>query len=202
MGRLRILAPTLLEYLAAACALPIRDVTWAGVGLARWRGTAGGARLVICGLAGALAEDVPPGTVLIPARIGLPDGRSFQCDSGIVQALVAAARAMRLPADTRPMLTSSTLVVGEARAYWARRGFASVDMETGKAASQGTSVATIRVALDGPRNEISRLWERPLEALRQPALRTQGLWLVQTAPRYALRAARVLNAGLQNITDG
>lgn len=191
-----VLAPTLLEYWAARLILPHARVSWAGVRLARWQGADRKAIVIVCGLAGALAPGLRPGTVLVPERVGLPDGRIVRCDPALVQALAAAASALDFPPATGPLLTAPSLIVGEERHAWARRGFVAADMETGLLAGHNLRVATIRVILDGPDAGISPDWLRPSRAVLQPSLWREMFWLSHAAPRYALRAARVLKYGL------
>jgi hypothetical protein len=196
----RILAPTLLEYWAVRRMLPNASAQWAGVRLARWKGAREGSVVVVCGLAGALAPGLRPGTVLVPERVGLPDGRIMRCDPELVQALVTAARTLGFRSDTGPLLTALSLVVGPARHEWAGRGFVAVDMETGLLAELNLRVATIRVVLDSPEHGISREWLSPASAVLRPRLWRELFWLCRVAPRYALRAAAVLQAGLEQLT--
>lgn len=203
-----ILAPTLLEYWAARMELSFARpgmlldrsqarIRLAGVRLTRWKGVYGrDSSVIVCGLAGALAPELAPGTVLIPERVALADGRMLPCDPMFVQRLVAGALTLHLQPDTRPLLTAPELVVGDERAYWYRRGFVAVDMETGLLMRQNLRVATVRVVLDSPHYQIAPDWLRPTRAVWQPALWSELFWLSRMAPRYALRAARVLKAGL------
>lgn len=154
--------------------------------------------MIVCGLAGALITGLPAGTVLVPDRVGLTDGRSMLCDPTLVQMLVTAARVLHFQPETGPLLTASSLISGDERHRWAERGFVAADMETGLLAEQNLRVATIRVVLDGPEQDISPHWLRPSSASRKPSLWRELLWLSQAAPRYALRAAQVLKAGLDN----
>jgi hypothetical protein len=199
MQLVQILAPTLLEYWAARHTLLGADVRWAGVRLARWQGARDGSIVVVCGLAGALTRSLRPGTVLVPERVGLPDGRTMDCDSELVQALVAAARTLGFEPDAGPLLTARSMVVGPARQESAARGFVAVDMETGLLAGRNLRVATIRVVLDSPDHGIARQWLRPAGALLRPRLWSELFWLSRVAPPYALRAARVLKAGLERL---
>lgn len=193
---MEILAPTFLEYWAVRRTLPHAHASWTGVQLARWKGVCQGSNvIVVCGLAGALAPDLLPGTVLIPDQIGLADGRIMRCDSTLVQSLVTAARALHFRPDTRPMLTAHSLIVGDERRDWFRRGFVAADMETGLLAGRNLRVATIRVVLDSPEHSISPDWLRPTRALLQPLLWRELFWLSCAAPRYALRAAQILKVG-------
>ena len=202
MHSVEILAPTFLEYLATRCVLPHAHVRWAGMQLARWKGTDQGSFVIVCGLAGALAPGLPPGTVLIPEQVGLTDGEIIQCDPALVQALVTAARALRFQLDTRPLLTAPSLIVGKERGDWYRQGFVAADMETGLLAGRNLRMATVRVVLDSPEYGISPDWLRPTRALLQPRLWRELLWLGRMAPRYALRAAQVLKAVPGSGSDG
>jgi hypothetical protein len=157
--------------------------------------------VVVCGLAGALAHNLPSGTVLIPDRVGLADGRIMHCDPTLVQALVTAARTLHFRLDTGPLLTAQSLIVGSDRHDWSQRGFVAADMETGLLAGRNLRVATIRVVLDSPEHGISLDWLRPTRALLQPSLWRELFWLSSVAPRYALRAAHVLKVGLGSRTD-
>lgn len=195
MHDVEILAPTFLEYWAVRRELPRVHVSRAGVRLARWKGVCQNS-IVVCGLAGALAPKLPPGTVLIPEQVGLPDGRVMPCDPMLVQALRSAARALHLRTDTGPLLTARSLIVGSDRHYWSQRGFVAADMETGLLAERGLRVATIRVVLDCPEHDISPDWLRPTGVWLQPPLWRELFWLGRMAPRYALLAAHVLKVGL------
>jgi len=197
MNGVHILAPTWLEYRAARRTLPAAGVTRAGVRLARWHGAREGSSVIVCGLAGALMPGLRPGTILIPERVGLPDGRVMRCDPALVHALAAAARALGFQADTGPLLTARSLVVGAARDDWARRGFVAADMETGLLTARNLRVATVRVVLDSPDRGMSREWLRPAQAMLRPALWGELFWLCRVAYPYALRAATVLQGGLE-----
>jgi len=167
-----------------------------GVRLARWKGARQGSVVVVCGLAGALAPGLRPGTVLIPEWVGLADGGIVHCDPALVQALVTAAHTLHFRPDTGPLLTAQSLIAGGDRHDWFQRGFVAADMETGFLAGRNLRVATVRVVLDSPEHGISPDWLRPTRALLQPALWRELFWLSRVAPQYALRAARVLKAGL------
>lgn len=196
MDAVHVLAPTLLEYLAARQARRGVRVTWTGVRLARWNGAPAGTIVVVCGLAGALAPDVRAGDVLIPKQVGLPDGRMMPCDPALVHALAAGARALGYRPDTRPLLTASSMIVGAERDHWFQRGFAAAEMETGLLAGRHLRVAAVRVALDSPQREVSAQWLRSTRAMLQPGLWREMLWLGRVAPPYALRAARIVKVGL------
>ncbi len=194
MPDIEILAPTFVEYLAARRVLPRSHIRWAGMRLARWKGAPQGTLVVVCGVAGALAPGLPPGTLLIPEQVGLIDGRVMQCDPALVGALVAAARILHYQPDTRPLLTAPSLIVGNERADWYRQGFVAADMETGLLTGHDLRVATVRVVLDTPEHGISPDWLQPMKAVLQPALWREMFWLAQMAPRCARQAAQVLKA--------
>lgn len=196
MRSVEILAPTFLEYWAVRHTLPHARASWAGVRLARWKGARQGSIVVVCGLAGALAPDLRPGTVLIPDWVGLADGRIMHCDTALVQALVTAARTLHFQPDTRPLLTAQSLIGSDHGHDWSQRGFVAADMETGLLTGRNLRVATIRVVLDSPEHDISPDWLRPTRALLQPGLWRELFWLSRVAPQYALRAAHVLKVGL------
>lgn len=202
MHSVEILAPTFIEYLATRSALPHAHVYRAGMRLTRWKSAHQGSIVVVCGLAGALASGLAPGTILIPEQVGLVDGKFMRCDPALVQALVTAARSLRFQPDTRPLLTAPSLIVGRERNEWYRQGFVAADMETGLLAGRDLRVATVRVILDSPEYGISPDWLQPTRALLQPKLWRELLWLGRMAPRFALRAARVLKAVSASGPDG
>jgi hypothetical protein len=191
-----ILAPTWLEYRATRRTLPQAQISRTGISLARWRGANRGASVIVCGLAGALAPELPAGTILVPSWVGLADGTQMQCDPLLVEMLTTAACNLRLPLDTGPMLTARTLVVGDERQRWFQQGFVAADMETGLLAGRNLRVATVRVVLDTPARELPPDLARSTRALFQPLFWRELLWLSHAAPRYARLAARVLKAGL------
>nr|WP_242527505.1 hypothetical protein [Ktedonosporobacter rubrisoli] len=178
--------------------VPIRC---AGLRLAHWKGLPKSSPVIVCGLAGALSSHLAPGTVLIPERVGLTDGSIRCCDPMLVQILVAAAQMLHLRLDTGTLLTAQSLIVGQERHVWYQRGFVAADMETGLLLDHGLRIASIRVILDNPEHDISLDWLHPLKVLLRPSLREEFFWLSHMAPRYALRAARVLKVGLDLAPD-
>jgi len=200
MTRPAILAPTLLEYLAARFAWPGADITWCGAGLTRLSRLEKNRLYLVCGLAGGLARDVRSGSLLVPERVGLADGTCFDCDRDAVGALSSAMRCRGVVVDARPMLTADAMVVGQARSQWAACGFAGVDMETGKLARMGARVATARIVLDGADREISDRWQHPFRALTHFSSWQELSWLARTAPRYSWAAARAMKAGVKMLS--
>jgi hypothetical protein len=191
-----VLVATRLEAWAArreiGCMARVERV---GVGAVRRPGRPVGT-FVSCGLAGGLAAELAPGTVLVPDRVVLAGGGCFVCHPPLVRALVAAARALGYEPCTRPLVTTSAMVVGPARRTWARRGFAAADMETGRLLAWQPLGAAVRVVLDSPTRDVSGAWARPARALADPRAWYDLAWLAGAAPRYALRAARVAATAL------
>jgi hypothetical protein len=187
-------AATRLEALAVLRELPGARVVRGGVGLARARGRDLGEAAVSCGLAGALRSDLATGTVLVPHMVRRPDGELIACDPLLVEALERAARRLGYRPEPGPLVTSTSLITGDARRAWARRGFACADMETGLIHAR--RLAAVRVVLDTPERELCDAWERPATALLEPPAWRDLPWLLRAAPRCARRAARVLSAAL------
>lgn len=203
----QVLAPTALEYWAVRSLRPAVNVVRGGVSLSR-RPVLPGDAAIICGIAGGLGPELTPGTVVIPHRVGLADGRIFVCDEVLVQALTAGARSLGFEPDPRPIVTSPTFVRGPDRDYWSRRGFIAADMETGLLAERGLRVATVRVVLDRPGRDITDTWMRPGHGARRvmaPAgwasLLGEFFWLCRVAPWYSVRAARIVRAALGLVSE-
>jgi hypothetical protein len=156
---------------------------------------------ILCGLAGGLIEGMKPGTVIIPQLIGSPDGSVTRCDAELQEALVRGARRLGHNPQQDPMYTSSTLVTGADRAAIAMKGFVAADMEAGLISRRVKRFASVRVVLDTPQRSISEHWITPGRAMWRPSLWPELAWLVQAAPRYALRAARVLEAGMEQLGE-
>lgn len=148
--------------------------------------------LLSVGLAGGLSPEQPAGMVVIPDRIDRESGQSWQADRPWAEALRAAARRLELPLADGPLVETTAVVTGVARGELAARGYAAADMESASIAARAARVAAVRVIIDGPMNEISARWRRPLAAVVDPRLWGQGLWLMRAAPVLARRAAAVL----------
>lgn len=196
-GTMQVLAPTFLEYVTARYVLSGVAVVHAGVALSRWIQPSGIDTVIICGLAGSLNAGLPPGTVVIPDEVGVPEGRTVRCDAVLMEALHAAARELRFDVAAGRLLTSPALITGSERQEWAQRGFIAADMETGLLAGTSLRIATVRVILDAPGQGISKEWLRPGRAMLRPALWRELLWLGRSAPLYATRGARVLQTALR-----
>ncbi len=194
-GTLTVAAATTLEAQALRKAAPAANIVHTGMGLSKIRGDALGETVIICGLAGGLRDDLATGSIVIPDRIQTPAGNSVSCDSELVQALMSAAEELGYKPYCLPLITMQRLVLGPERALWAQRGYAAADMETGLINAR--RLATVRVILDTPQQEISPAWSRPATALIQPQMWPQALWLWREAPRCARLAAAVLSRALR-----
>jgi hypothetical protein len=186
---------TRLEARAARRRLRDADVIEVGIackrGIPRWDGVA-----VVVGLCGAM-DRLTPGTIAIPRSVSMPDGDPLDCDQTMVDRLVAGARSLGLLSETRPMLTSPTLVTGQDRQRWADMGFSTADMEAGLILQRGPA-AVVRVVLDTPDHELSTDWGHVTPATFSPTRWPELLWLARTAPGAAELAAEVVRAGLSS----
>jgi hypothetical protein len=185
-----VVAATGLEAGAAQKDLPGVRVVEGGVSLARIDPAALGEIVITCGIAGALAPDLPTGSVVIPDHVLRPDGTLLECDNELVNALDAAARALGHEPARGALVTSRDLITGSARGAWARRGYVAVDMETGLV--RAPRVASVRVVLDTPDRELSDAWLHPWSVLARPDAWGQIMWVAREAPRCARLAAAVL----------
>jgi purine-nucleoside phosphorylase len=184
-----------MEARAARRELPGIHVQEAGVALVKLRPDAELNDVVIsCGVAGGLHHHLATGTVVIPMEVRRPDHSALTCDPELVEALGAAARRLGLEPVHEPLVTSATLIRGEARGHWSRNGYAAVDMETGLL--DVPRLAAVRVVLDTPLREISDDWVRPALALARPRNWPEAAWLAREAPKCARLAARIIGAAL------
>jgi hypothetical protein len=151
---------------------------------------------ITCGLAGGLRADLPPGPVVVADAVATEDGEPVACDPRWVAALTAGARACGHEPVVGPMLTARRLVVGDARAGWAGKGFAAAEMETALLIATGAPLASLRVIIDAPAAEVSEHWVSPGRAAIDPRRWREAMWLGARAPRYSRLAARCLAAGL------
>lgn len=186
-----LIAATSLECNALRRVLPQARVVQVGIALESLKVPLG-ETVVSCGLAGGLRIDLPTGTVLIPRKVRRPNGDVLVCDRELVEALTQGARSLGIDPVFDAMLTADAIVNGSAREMWAARGYAGVDMETGRIAAP--RVAAVRVVLDTPHRELSAEWRTPLRAMLKPGNWPQAAWLAREAPRAARLAALVLGA--------
>lgn len=191
-----VVTATGLETAAARKLLPAHvRVMRAGISLRNMRERLDGIA-VSCGVAGGLRVDLPTGTVLVPRSFLRPDGTIVHCDADLVESFLAAAHSLGHEAVDAPLLTSATFVHGPARAIWADRGYAGVDMETGLLDAE--RLACVRVVLDTPGREISPAWGTPGRAAIDPRAWRDLPFLAREGPRCAQIAASVIACALRS----
>ncbi|HEX8806511.1 MAG TPA: hypothetical protein VF741_06160 [Candidatus Aquilonibacter sp.] len=189
-----VFAATSLESRAVRRHAPAARIVESGVGLTRMLDATVDGVAISVGLAGGLRVDVPTGTLVIPSAVATDNGTAIACDPRWTTRLRAAAAHLGFAFLDAALLTSETLVVGDARATWAARGFAAVDMETARIPAH--AIAAVRVVLDTPQRELSPDWLHPSRAMLRPRNWGQMLWLAREGPRCADLAARVLAVAL------
>jgi hypothetical protein len=189
-----IVVATSLEARAVRRRAPQANVIESGVGLVKMDGRPLGDVAISVGLAGGLRNDLPTGTVVIPSAVATNDGVAIECDAQWTARLRDAAQHLGCVYIEAALLTSDALVVGDARATWAERGFVAVDMETARIPAQ--RVAAVRVVLDTPQRELSPEWLTPARAMLRPSNWGQLMWLSREGPRCADLAARILAVAL------
>jgi hypothetical protein len=189
-----VVCATQTEYRAAQRELRDLDVRVVRTGIGH--GGTFDDTVISVGLCGGLRRGVPSGTVLIPDEIERPNGERVACDPELATHLRDAVRQLGEAPLNVPLVTSSTLVRGNARGDLASRGFAGVDMESGLVVAP--RIAVVRVILDTPERELSDAWLHPLSVLLRPDAWNELPWLARTAPRYARLAALIVRTALSN----
>lgn len=181
-----------LEERAIRRAAPRLHVVRVGIGLASpVRIDATGVVLSV-GLGGALTDEHPPGSVVVPDRVAAEDGQAWATDPAWSDALRAASRRLGLPTAAGTLVSTAEVVSGPERAALALQGYDAVDMESAAVAAQVPRLAVLRVVLDTPSHEISPRWSSPALAAIDPRLWPQAYWLARNSRRFAARAAAVL----------
>jgi len=113
--------------------------------------------LVVCGVAGGLVPELPPGTVVIPDEVAMGTEWTVTCDPDLTERLRGAARRLGLEPHAGPLVTLGSVVRGGVRAAWAARGAAAVDMESAVLVRAVSGpAAVVRVVLDTPSRELVR----------------------------------------------
>ena len=189
-----VVAATRLEARAVRRRAPRANVVESGVALARIDGVAAWDVAISVGLAGGLQRNVPTGTIVIPSALATTGGAARVCDAAWTARLRDAARRLGYACIDGALLTSETLVAGDARAAWGARGFVAVDMETARIPAR--SIAAVRVVLDTPERELSPDWLNPARAMLRPKNWGALVWLAREGPRCADLAARVVAVAL------
>ena len=199
---LYILAPTWLEWCALRAVIRRQHAKWCGLRLERWHAAPSGSIVILCGLAGALRPGLSPGSIFIPDAVTTPDGPVKPCDPNLVEVLRRSCCRLGYTSHSGNLLTSPHIVTGSARERWSAQGYDAADMETGLLPSNELRVATVRVILDTPDYPLAEEWEQPLALLRRPRIAGELWWLAVNAPRFAARAARVVNAAMPELEAG
>ncbi len=192
-----LLAPTLLEYATTRLLRPNYALRRGGLRLSRWAATDGVDAVIVCGVAGSLVDSLKPGDVVVPDSVALVNGSERVCDPELVQRLRESARIHGFRACGGRLLTAPEIVTGRDREHWSSFGFVAADMELGLVPAH-LRIATVRVILDAPGRSISSSWDHPARALLSVDAWVELAWLARTAPRYALRAARIADAVLRS----
>lgn len=136
--------------------------------------SAGRGALLVAGVAGALADDVEPGdlvvadSLLLAGEDGAAAGPRIEVPAAVP--IAAALRAVGLRTKVGPVVTSPRIVSGDARRRLARSGAVAVDMEsyTLAAAAPARRLAVVRAVVDTPSAPLGRpgTVRRGLVALR------------------------------------
>jgi 4-hydroxy-3-methylbut-2-enyl diphosphate reductase len=167
----RIVAPLRVEALA---------VGGTRIGMRARRPLPAG-RLVLAGVAGAVAPGLEPGDVVVADRV-VHDGAGVGAGGGagdlardlVLPGAADLARALRiagLSVHLGPVGGAGELVTGAARATWAERGALAVDMESGALARTGRLAAVVRVVVDTPAHPLVSLGTLPRGARALRVLR-------------------------------
>jgi hypothetical protein len=189
-----IVAATSLEARAVRRHAAQARVIESGVGLVKMNGQPLEGPAISVGLAGGLRDDLPTGTIVVPSAVATTSGTAIACDAEWTARLRNAAKHLGYACIDAALLTSDGLLVGDARAAWAARGFAAVDMETARIPAH--RLAAVRVVLDTPQRELSPEWLTPARAMLRPSNWGQLVWLAREGPRCADLAARILAVAL------
>lgn len=198
--KVAVVAPTMVEYLAARLVIRGHRVWKSGMGRAETAKTFG-APVVLCGLAGGLDPELVVGSVVVSETVAGEEGVPTACDPDLVAALIEGGERLGHEVHTVPMLTVAHLVTGTEREMWTGRGFGAVDMESALWARGGRRMAALRVVLDTREHPLSREWLHPGRALRLPRLWVEMAGIGSRAIPYALRAARIVAEALDVLAE-
>ncbi len=114
---------------------------------------AGAQRLLVWGTAGGLADELRPGTLLVPATVIDVDGTRYEADAEWRTALLARIP-VGIPVSEAALVTVARPIADPVakRALRDASGAAAVDMETGTiaalAAARGARFAILRAVVD------------------------------------------------------
>jgi 4-hydroxy-3-methylbut-2-enyl diphosphate reductase len=167
-----VCTPLAVEHAALARELRSLPVIRTGRGPARSTESAGRADvrnrpLVVAGLAGAVADGVQPGELVVATELR---GASERITSPAAPLVAGALRRAGLPARLGPIHSTATIVHGADRAGFAAEGVLAVDMESAQLATAAGDqpVLVLRAVVDTPAHPLLRPGTvgRGLRALR------------------------------------
>jgi 4-hydroxy-3-methylbut-2-enyl diphosphate reductase len=215
MPDLLVAAPLSIERLVVRLGLPASAgrVVRTGMGprrTARRRSLgAGDGPLAVMGVAGALADDLLPGDLVVASEIRraeAPEQAAVTCPSAPL--LAGALRRAGLRVHVGPVVTASRVVSARDRTALAATGALAVDMESADLIEPWPQrpIAVVRAIVDTPRSPLLRLSTlrhgvQALWALRRAAA-VVGEWAAAASPRGVLLAApRSFCAGVERAID-
>jgi 4-hydroxy-3-methylbut-2-enyl diphosphate reductase len=201
--------PMRVERAAVLAGSPRARVVRTGMGarrtVRRRSRLAGDGPVAVLGVAGGLAPQVRPGDVVVASEVRAGD-LSFPCPSAAV--LAGALRRAGLRTHVGPVVSSSGLVDGPARAVLAATGALAVDMETVQLAEvcSGRPFAVVRAIVDTADAPLVRLGTArrgfvALQALRRAAP-VVAQWAAAVGERdVVLASPRSFCAGVERAID-
>jgi adenosylhomocysteine nucleosidase len=170
---------------------------------------AGAHALVAWGLAGGLAADLAPGSVVLPRRVRTPDGRSFETDAAWHAALERTLRRDHAPCTEDLVTVPAALSTAPEKQAASSNGAVAADMESAAiaavAARARAPFVALRVIVDAARDALPADAERWIDergerrlapafaAAFQPA-QWGVLWILARRYRAALRTLDSLAA--------
>jgi hypothetical protein len=193
-----LVAATRFEW--AVCRAVSRDVALVHGGVAGVPRLPPGTMVLSVGLCGALQRDLAPGTLVVPAHVGIAGGR-YPTDEAGRHALVTAAAAQGIDPVEADLVTTVRVVTGAERGRLAAEGYAAADMETGLLIAAGYRVASARVVLDGPDHELPAALRGDDPWWRHPLSAVGSVRLAVPATRGVALAARVAAAAVAELRD-
>lgn len=213
MSGLLVLAPLRLEARAVRSGSPGTRVLRTGMGpdaAARAAETVSGndaTAVCVVGVAGATADRLEPGDVVVACEIRGPEGTCRPCLEAAP--LVAALRAEGLRVVYGPVASADHVVRGGERERLAREGVCAVDMESAWLAPGvgARPLGVVRAIVDTPGRELTRPLRtasggiRALVSLRRAAHALER-WAAAAGPRTVLLAGpRSFCAGVERAIE-
>lgn len=139
----------------------------------RWERSAPDGPRAVLGVAGALADGIAPGDVVVADRV--IDGTLPDADCGVALAsastIAAQLRRLGLTVHVGPVVSVERTATGDRRSALMATGALAVDMESAWLVDGGSTHAVVRVIVDTPDHE---LWRPSLPGRLLRARRTIG----------------------------